>query len=246
MFRLKACAVIVGAMFSTAAFSSITVDGTLDSDYGAPTAHVGYDAAAADSNFGAPSAVSKYSAYDIYLKGQDGFVFGMVKSADNDGLPFANLYFDVDYGTRAGSDIGFEIDASRTNMFVPENGTMVRGITGVATALSSDGKQLEFAIPTSYFTTPLAGLTYNSHLTLPAVGDHVRLNLSQSFGYSVAGGQGNFGDSRLGTAALTSAPATGAGAVPEPSSWAMMVGGFGLLGGTLRRGRRIAAGAVRA
>ena len=28
------------------------------------------------------------------------------------------------------------------------------------------------------------------------------------------------------------------GAVPEPASWAMMVGGFGLIGGTMRRRRR--------
>lgn len=37
----------------------------------------------------------------------------------------------------------------------------------------------------------------------------------------------NFDDVRFGVAA--------AGAVPEPATWAMMVGGFGLLGGALRR-----------
>lgn len=32
--------------------------------------------------------------------------------------------------------------------------------------------------------------------------------------------------------------------VPEPASWAMMVGGFGLLGVTLRQRRRVSAGAA--
>ncbi|MFT3975823.1 MAG: PEPxxWA-CTERM sorting domain-containing protein [Sphingomonas bacterium] len=36
----------------------------------------------------------------------------------------------------------------------------------------------------------------------------------------------------------TGAPPPSAGAVPEPVSWAMMVAGFGLVGGTMRRRRR--------
>ena len=36
-------------------------------------------------------------------------------------------------------------------------------------------------------------------------------------------------------AVITEAPTTPTGAVPEPASWAMMVAGFGLVGGALRR-----------
>nr|WP_243445723.1 PEPxxWA-CTERM sorting domain-containing protein [Polymorphobacter arshaanensis] len=36
-------------------------------------------------------------------------------------------------------------------------------------------------------------------------------------------------------AVIVEAPTTPAGAVPEPASWAMMVAGFGLVGGALRR-----------
>lgn len=34
---------------------------------------------------------------------------------------------------------------------------------------------------------------------------------------------------------LTAGPTLGAGAVPEPASWAMMLGGFGMVGGALRK-----------
>ena len=43
-----------------------------------------------------------------------------------------------------------------------------------------------------------------------------------------------------GTYTLTIAP-TATGAVPEPASWAMMIAGFGLVGGTLRSARRTVA-----
>nr|WP_295372407.1 PEPxxWA-CTERM sorting domain-containing protein [uncultured Sphingosinicella sp.] len=36
-------------------------------------------------------------------------------------------------------------------------------------------------------------------------------------------------------------PGGGAGAVPEPATWAMLLVGFGLIGGTMRRGRRTLA-----
>jgi hypothetical protein len=55
------------------------------------------------------------------------------------------------------------------------------------------------------------------------------VNLSQSFGYAVAGGS-SFGPNRLGVVTIGGTPA-----VPEPATWAMMIGGFGLIGATMRR-----------
>jgi len=40
---------------------------------------------------------------------------------------------------------------------------------------------------------------------------------------------------------VTGLPRHVVGSVPEPASWAMMLGGFGLIGGQLRRRRRISA-----
>jgi hypothetical protein len=61
----------------------------------------------------------------------------------------------------------------------------------------------------------------------------VQLRLSQTFGYSVAGGS-SFGDDRLGFAKLTSA-------APEPAAWSMMLVGFFGLGSMVRRRRAAVA-----
>ena len=53
-----------------------------------------------------------------------------------------------------------------------------------------------------------------------------RLNLNQARGGA------------SGLAAITFGAAPPAGAVPEPATWAMMIGGFGLAGGALRARRR--------
>jgi hypothetical protein len=43
-----------------------------------------------------------------------------------------------------------------------------------------------------------------------------------------------------GTLKLTGLPQTVDGAVPEPASWALMLGGFGLIGSAMRANRRTA------
>jgi hypothetical protein len=88
---------------------------------------------------------------------------------------------------------------------------------------------VEFAIPVAYFTGAIAGLP--NFTTFGQIGNTVTLRLSQSFGYSVAGGA-TYGDNRLGTVELTNA-------VPEPSTWALMIlGFFGLAYISYRRSRR--------
>jgi hypothetical protein len=56
------------------------------------------------------------------------------------------------------------------------------------------------------------------------------VNVGQSYGFYVFSADGQFG-----RGALT------IGAIPEPSSWAMLITGFGLVGATLRRRRAVAA-----
>lgn len=47
-----------------------------------------------------------------------------------------------------------------------------------------------------------------------------------------------FGEDQKGRLVVTNLGGGGGGAVPEPATWAMMISGFGLVGGTLRRARQ--------
>jgi hypothetical protein len=64
-----------------------------------------------------------------------------------------------------------------------------------------------------------------------------------AFSGSVAGALGNSGQFSLGDQILRLTNSTyavsAAAAVPEPASWAMFIGGFGLVGGAMRRRARI-------
>jgi hypothetical protein len=75
-----------------------------------------------------------------------------------------------------------------------------------------------------------------SSYPVAAPGGQVILRLSQSFGYSVAGGD-TYGTDRLGAFTLPG------GAVPEPAGWAMMIVGFLGAGGVLRTRRKAALAA---
>ncbi|MDB5582890.1 MAG: sorting protein [Bradyrhizobium sp.] len=230
-----AAALVACIVPGAASAATIILDGVADAAYGGAQSSVTHSASAAEGNFGSPTNENKGEGYSIFLKGLDGYVYGLIKGDGNGASPggFANLYFDLDQlSLPSGSDLGFEVTAG--NVFVPATGSKVSapGISYFATADS-----VEFAIPVSYFTSAFPGLNYDFAGQFPVIGDSVRLNLSQSLGYSVAGGAGDYGTNRLGTAALTAAPA-----VPEPATWAMMLAGFGLLGGAMRR--RIAPGAA--
>ena len=213
---------------STASHAAINVDGVVDGSYGAPKAHVTHDAGAPDSNFGAPTGITLGPSYDIYLSSDAGFVYGILVAGSDAGAagPFANLYWDINPDT--GSDIGFELGATSQNVFRP-GGANLGAVGDIVVSLSGDSKRLEFAIPNHYFLTPPAGLSLSSGI-LPSLGDTIRLNLSQSFHYSVAGGATTYGTERLGTVVL-------GGVVPEPATWAMMLMGFMAMGAMIRSRR---------
>lgn len=69
---------------------------------------------------------------------------------------------------------------------------------------------------------------------IPALGANVE--------YSFSGFRATY-NTRQVAVVLTNpiVPGPGAGAVPEPATWALMIGGFGLAGSTLRRRRALAA-----
>ena len=216
------------------AFAVPVVDGTITAgEYGAgPTAVTVYTPGAPNGNFGNPSPATDVG-YSIYQTSTNGFYYGAVQvnSAPNGIVgTFANLYFDLDPANNNGSDLGFEIGLNGQNAFIPGVGSP-HPISGLTVKSGNGGNTLEFSIPISDFTTPIAGLSYAPGQVFPSAGDQITLRLSQSFGYSVAGGAA-YGPNRLGAVTLVATTA-----VPEPASFAVL--GLGLLGlGAIRRKRR--------
>ena len=228
--------------FTSAAMAQPVVDGVNSSgEYsGASSATVATNPSAPNGNFGDPGPSSE-AGYTINLTNQNGSLFGLVTQTGGTALgPFTNLYFDLDSATRSGSDLGFEIGPGGVRAFIPlpnTNTILDSSLYDFASTTGSNGLlTLEFRLANSLFTSPIAGLTYSPQLVFG--GSLVRLNLSQTLGYSVAGGQGNFGTQRLGTFNV-------AAAVPEPGTWAMMLVGFGAIGATMRR-RRVRPTTLRA
>ena len=118
------------------------------------------------------------------------------------GLLFANLYYSVRSGPgpfgNAGQSIAFEITNDRAfnpniGTPYPDNGSNL--IQYVTSSSVGNPDILESAIDLSVFWNNALGVG-GFDPDPNAVG--IRLNLSQSFGYSVAGGQADYGDSRLG------------------------------------------------
>jgi len=204
--------VLAAALLSAPSYAAINVDGVLDGAYGAATGQVGYDAAAPEGNFGAPTSKSNSIGYRVWLSADSSNVYGFLQTEGPGASAgaFANLYFDVHPGNGTDADIMFEITNQRGKilgqpfMYVP--------ITYVANA-----NVIEFSIPKAYFG---------------ADGNLASLRLSQSFGYSVAGGP-KYGPNTLGAVVV-------GGAVPEPATWGMMLLGFGVLGAAMRRQRQAA------
>ena len=220
-----------GLLTATSA-NAVDIDGALDAAYGSATAHVTYDAGAPNSNFQAPTQYTDHASYDIYMTTDANYWYGFFQAGNDASIvgTFANLYFDVDPANGNGSDIGFELSTGQTNFFIPgmTDTNPPIAVHDILTAASSDGKGFEVAIPLHYFVEKLVGQPYYPETAF--AGGSATLRLSQTFGYSVAGGEG-YGPNRLG---LFETP-TG---VPEPATWGTMLLGFGLLGMALRRRAR--------
>lgn len=223
--------------------AQVGVDGVLGAEWSSTTpTSVLYNAAAPLGNFGTPTNQNHTVAYDIYLRSDSTYVYGLLKAnpagSGNDGWStannFANLYFSTNpfgYAGTASGSIGFELLNDKA--FKPGVAGYLPGNLssfGLVTALNAgsdysgggQGAVIEFALPWNYFysdpqAAPFAPIT--------ATNNALRLNLSQSFGYSVAGGNADYGTNRLG---VLTAP------VPEPASIAAL--GLGIL--ALKRRRK--------
>jgi hypothetical protein len=208
-----ALAVVIGLVLalSGTALAGPILDGT---GFGSASATVAYDAGAPISNFGSPGPTTSGAAYDIFTKQDADYIYVLVQTNGSGGSAagtFANLYFGVGPDYHTGSTFGIEV----TNMVV-----FTPGVPDNTAALASDifyntlsPDAIELAISWNYFETNPQGLGFT---TVSALDPNITLRLSQSFGYSVAGGA-TYGDDRLGLFVLPQDN------VPEPSSFAIIL-----------------------
>lgn len=203
----------------------VGLDGVIGSDWsGVTPAHVLYDAAAPTSNFGSPTNLSNNVAYDIYMRADSQYLYAALKTtgpAVDNSLVFANLYFRLYYGGSGSySSIGFE--TTNDKAFYPNTGASVYDTaanliqTSVFTGTAADPDVIEVAIDLSVFTQNALGVAGFTGVPAGQTPDGIVMTLSQSFGYSVAGGTADFGANALGAVAIPQA-----GTVPEPGSLAL-------------------------
>ena len=211
---------LLGFMANIAFAVPVSIDGTLGAEWtGVPSVTVTHDTGAPTDNFQAPSNTSQGASYSIRVR-DDGsyFYVGIQITGDASSSPgnFANLYFDTNPPAADGSDVGIEV---ANNRYFIAGGS---GYTDASPYLTFDSTTnpgtIELAISNSFFTSgPLTGIAWPNGY--PAATGDVVLRLSQSFGYSVAGGA-SYGDTRLGSASV----------VPEPASLSLLaLGAVGLL-----------------
>jgi hypothetical protein len=235
IIRLATTAAFVLAV--SPALAAPTVDGTVSSgEYGVPTATVATDPGAPTSNFGTPGN-SATAGYDIYLNDTNDTLYGAVmQTGGTSAGPFSNLYFDIDPLTGSGgSELGIEVNNKRGFVAGTSDYFDLSSALDFSSGTIGGVTTTEFSIDNSVFRDFIAGAVALGYFGPGGyTAQDVRLNLSQSLGYSVAGGS-SYGAARLGTFSVAASTA----AVPEPATWAMILVGFGAVGYSLRRRRNV-------
>lgn len=212
---------LVGGAASAA---PVSIDGTIGAEWaGVAVVNVTHDTAAPESNFGTPGPTTTGASYSIRVRGDGSYVYVALQITGDAGSSagnFANLYFDTSPGT--GSDLGIEV--TNGTYFIPGGPGGFNALPYVTYDATTNAGTIELAIANGFFTSGLQGS--------PAAVSDVQLRLSQSFGYSVAGGA-SYGTARLGVASILPAVE-----VPEPGSLALAMLALGALGATGRSARK--------
>jgi hypothetical protein len=133
---------------------------------------------------------------------------------------------------RQGTSTGFQSDAAGWTLF--STNTAVSAGSGAATAIDITNLMLDANTRYGlYFTQTAGSLSYTNGT---GVGNVAATNgdLTVFEGYGSAYRFGGSFEPRVVNATFEYTVA-GAGAVPEPATWAMMIGGIGMVGGAMRR-----------
>lgn len=166
-------------------------------------------------NFGAPTLTTGAGGTPYTLTTTttaSSFDIDLTPLASAAGEDFYNLYLSTGYEIGiGGSVIGISGDANGiSNLFVPggANGYSLAG-TGITSTYDAANGGFDVTVPWTFLETDPSGLDYSE---ISSANDEVRVNLSQSFGYTVVGGAANYGANELGSGILPSA------SVPDTAS----------------------------
>jgi hypothetical protein len=143
------------------------------------------------------------------------------------------------------TSFGVDVDLngpSNLQFLIFNSGTGALLFQSTIQSFADTGPGFKFASPFSFTFNP--GITYGLTAASSAGGQYlVDFTANSVSGFNFLTGNqnllGSFGNSTLdpGQACcdVSTALVLGTGAIPEPASWAMMLTGFGLVGGALRR-----------
>lgn len=167
--------------------AQVGIDGVIGAEWSGPgvtVRTVTYDVSAPVSNFGTPGTTNHTVAYKTYFRADSSYVYAAVAADPGSGVApggyyqFANLYF----STMAPSNGSIAMEVNNNRFFrggVPG----YTDATGYAfwSSNSVDGV-IEVAISIDFLKNDPLGMGFATAT------NKLRFNLSQSFGYSVAGG----------------------------------------------------------
>ena len=175
-------------------------------------------AAAALACLAAPASAASFIGDNVTIKRVQGgtLVFKTVDTTVGAGFEYTDNFFNIDIGA---NEILFDVIANYSI------GDVVYEISG----LDFDDNPATANVIEGFATTQIFGSGF-----VPIDATRGTISPSGLFRMSfnqTTGGSNGFARFTLGAAPL-------AGAVPEPATWAMMIGGFGLAGGALRSARR--------